>query len=346
MSVEINKSNYEAFYLDYLEGNLHGEALAAFEAFMAENPELAIEDTDFVSLITPEETMDPVEKLAMKRTVDISALSLETVDYFLIARTEGLLSAEEDAQLENWLSANAYYRNDAKLYALTQLQADPQEVFTGKAALKRKPARVIPLWVTGLSIAAGLALLITVSIPKGTEPANGDNGNPIAQQTVDSTQNNQQPNGNQNVTAPNGPTNRSTSPDKQGGYHKQQPGTPEQQPIIRRYPAPDRRNETAYVAPLDKRQLHISEHQQNELAQWNAPEITPKQSATADAPSNNDVAWEPVKMTNPIEPVTKTLASTLDTPVDFRTAKATKKKPGGFYLRIGKLEVSHRSASL
>ena len=49
-------------------------------------------------------------------------------------------------------------------------------------------------------------------------------------------------------------------------------------------------------------------------------------------------------MNNPISPITNRLANVVKQEVDFRTAKATAKRSGGFYLKIGKLEISHRTS--
>ena len=72
------------------------------------------------------------------------------------------------------------------------------------------------------------------------------------------------------------------------------------------------------------------------------PSLTPK-----NIEAGSDMASISVNdMKNPIEPVTARLSETLNKPIDFRTAKASKQKGGGFYLKIGKLEISHQTASL
>ena len=47
-------------------------------------------------------------------------------------------------------------------------------------------------------------------------------------------------------------------------------------------------------------------------------------------------------MKNPISPITNRLADLVKKEVDFRTAKASNKKSGGFYVKIGKFEISHK----
>jgi hypothetical protein len=48
------------------------------------------------------------------------------------------------------------------------------------------------------------------------------------------------------------------------------------------------------------------------------------------------------EMNNPIKPVTSRLGDLVNQEVDFRTAKASEKNSGGFYLKIGKFELSHK----
>ena len=136
MSVHIDRQNYEEFYLDYLEGNLSGEVLAVFEAFLKANPDLLV-DEGLESILPTQETLDPAIKLAMKQATELSQLSAETLDYFLIAREEGLLTSEQSAQLNNWLQANAQYRNDARLMQLAKLTPSASEIYTAKKDLKR-----------------------------------------------------------------------------------------------------------------------------------------------------------------------------------------------------------------
>jgi hypothetical protein len=45
-------------------------------------------------------------------------------------------------------------------------------------------------------------------------------------------------------------------------------------------------------------------------------------------------------MNNPIEPVTSFIESKTKTEVDFRTTKKVEGKPRGFFIKIGKFEVS------
>jgi hypothetical protein len=47
-------------------------------------------------------------------------------------------------------------------------------------------------------------------------------------------------------------------------------------------------------------------------------------------------------MNNPIKPITNRIGDLVKQDVDFRTAKTTEKNSGGFYIKIGKFELSHK----
>lgn len=335
MSVQIDTSNYEAFYLDYLEGNLSGNALTAFEAFLAAHPELMLEDDSLATLPLTDETFDPVEKLALKKSIDLADLSTETVSFFLIAREENLLSQQQEAQLDNWLIANAYYRNDARLFALAKVQPDTQEVFEGKTALKRGQARIIPMWFTGAAAAAGLALIITLGIQNGSTPS--ENSTTVARNDSTPAKKRTEEGGQQRTFINPGTTQQAHQSLARNENHIA--GRPSKSVSSNRFV----RQDIAKLEKIEARDLAVETPELLSLAGL----YTPPAKEVKVSSNRNDLAWTPIEqMRNPIQPVTDKISSTLNTPVDLRTAKATKKRQGGFYLKIGKLEISHRSASL
>lgn len=354
MSKLITKDNYEEFYLDYLEGNLSGETLLAFEAFLDMHPDLRIDDSSFPVVEADESTFDSLRKLALKQGIDMNDLTAETLDFFLIARQEGQLNADQEAQLNHWLEANAHYRQDARLFALTTLQPDYNEVFTAKEDLKKPVGgRVIPLWTAGLAAAAGLALFFLLNTGNNpVSPVNQSGGNPVAVEQSDSVKerNNQLDSANAD-----NPSNASDSEKTEKRKNREKTFYPTQirhdnepkKEVTPRRRVVQQRNilqEGTILASLEKRNAHLSQENKTitPLYPYIEPSLTPK-----NVDVNNDMAAISVNdMKNPIEPVTSRLSETLNRPIDFRTAKANKQKGGGFYLKIGKLEISHQTASL
>ena len=54
----INSTNYEAFYLDFLEGNLNEEETALLFVFLDENPEFKLDDSEFFTIEDDSITLD------------------------------------------------------------------------------------------------------------------------------------------------------------------------------------------------------------------------------------------------------------------------------------------------
>ncbi len=342
----ITIENYEAFYLDYLEGNLSGETLVAFEAFLAAHPELSVEEEELITLQPSEESFDALQKLTLKQGIDMGDLNAETIEFFLIAREEGLLSNEQSAHLNHWLEANAHYQQDARLYALTTFESDKTVVYEGKADLKKPVGgRVIPMWFTGLAVAAGLALVFTI----GLNQSESDQGKSTKSESIAKTE---QHSGNQSDQGNNNGDKTikiKNSNGKQIQVDPQQPSNGkkvnEKQPNSPKRPVYQRSilHEGTVLASLEKRQAQLSTDGNKTISPLVHPQ--PVKIVPETLP-NDDVAMVSVdEMKNPIKPVTTRLSETFNTPVDFRTAKAAKKK-GGFYFKIGKVEVSHQTASL
>lgn len=345
----ITIENYEAFYLDYLEGNLSGETLVAFEAFLAAHPELSVDDDELIVLQPSAESFDPLHKLSLKQGIDLNDLNAETIEFFLIARQEGLLSAEQTAHLNHWLEANAHYQQDARLYALTTFKADEAIVYEGKAALKKSVGgRVIPMWFTGLAVAAGLALLFTIGMNQGET----NSGKPTPTESIAKTDQHSGQQTNQPTTNTGDDNHKVKTPTgKKVQNPKQQPANDTKKVKGNQPNAPKRPvyqhsilHEGTVLASLEKREARLSTGDTKTVS----PLVVSKPiQVVPETLPNNDVAIVSVdEMKNPIQPVTSRLSETFKTPVDIRTAKAAKKKGGGFYFKIGKLEVSHQTASL
>ncbi|MDF1673605.1 MAG: hypothetical protein P1U41_08865 [Vicingaceae bacterium] len=153
----ITKNNYEAFLLDYVEGNLSPEHTAELMLFFENNPELKedLEGFDLLTLDVPETNLENKEVLKINEN-RITAL---TFDDYAIAEIEGLNSEEKSAAFYVFLKQNPIYQKEFEVYKKSKLIA-PALVFEDKPVLKREQ-KVIPLywWVTSAA-AVILALFL------------------------------------------------------------------------------------------------------------------------------------------------------------------------------------------
>lgn len=135
---KIGRHNYEAFFLDYLEGTLSDEERIKVQDFLIANPDLK-EELDSFELVELNSEIDaPIyfEKENLKRE---SKTGLLESDYLMIAEVEGLNSKEEKQRLSEIIKEDQSILSDLAIYHKTKLKESNSIVFQEKEALKRKP---------------------------------------------------------------------------------------------------------------------------------------------------------------------------------------------------------------
>jgi hypothetical protein len=324
--------NYEAFYLDFLEGNLNEEETALFLAFMEAHPELRLEDESLVSVEVETSNLDPQFKDSLKQVSFADApITLSNVEQFLIAETEGQLSSAKLAELEAFVAANSSLRQSQKIYAAAHLKADLSIVYADKASLKRKKAIVLWPYVS-LALAASLTAILFYVYYSGNQLLVNGPTNVIVQ--TDSTE----------VLPKEESSKEEIKLDQLN--HNQQPAKNDF--VAQSNPTREQNNQTStkqdrptQIDRLNIKELNTIKSKRSDF------EIIERNSADLAVQSvNNQTADEAYMgfqdMKNPIKPITNRLGDAVKQEVDFRTAKATSERSGGFYFKIGKLEVSHR----
>ncbi|MBL7940432.1 MAG: hypothetical protein JNL43_13815 [Flavobacteriales bacterium] len=122
MNEHIDHSNYEAWLLDRLEGNLSPEQDRALDAFLLQHPELAAALDELPTVDGIEAQLSKLDKEALKRTLPpIGLVSQATLDDQLIARSEGDLDQAQLDALRIYLLDHPEHARTERLYALTKL---------------------------------------------------------------------------------------------------------------------------------------------------------------------------------------------------------------------------------
>ncbi|OFZ67606.1 MAG: hypothetical protein A3D92_25205 [Bacteroidetes bacterium RIFCSPHIGHO2_02_FULL_44_7] len=326
--------NYEAFYLDFLEGNLSEDDTALFMAFLAENPDLKLDDDESLPVLYPEgSSLDDAIKQSLKQPADDEALTLQNAEYFMIAGAEGLLSEPKAAELAEFVQENPGLARDFAIYQQIHVDADPTVVYFDKEGLKQK-SRVLWPYIS-LAAAASVAVffLIWTSMSgspiidegvkmandeKHTHPASNDADQQVAPNDAQSPNNGSDLYAAKDAYVVNDAVENSTTPNKRNGDKNPQSNKVDQ---MDRRPAGDIL--TAYnEMPLQPivRSTYVSE-----------VESTPVYQDVASA-----------KMTNPIEPITRFVSEKTKTEVDFRKSEKGAIHDKGFFLKIGKFELSRK----
>lgn len=131
--MNINKNNYEAFFLDYHEGTLSPQEVAELFLFLSQHPELRNEFEDFEHIVLEDLSATVFENKDLLKK-NITADNRE--DYFIRA-IENTLAPAELAELEQFLKLHPSYLTEFNLFKKTKLQVDTTIVFEDKLNLKQ-----------------------------------------------------------------------------------------------------------------------------------------------------------------------------------------------------------------
>ncbi len=106
---KINRHNYEAYFLDFAEGNLSPEQIVELEKFLEKNPELRSELEDFEVFQLPDAAAD-TETWSNLKKPNLKALheNAELRDSFFLRAVDNDLSSFELKMLEELIKESTY----------------------------------------------------------------------------------------------------------------------------------------------------------------------------------------------------------------------------------------------
>jgi hypothetical protein len=161
--MSINRNNFEAYMLDYLEGNLNPLMTAELMAFVAENPEYEtlVPDFEMQSLLADKSTFSD-KKILRKEFSDVPVISNSNFEEFCIAACEGLLNQPDLNRLEIFIAGNPEKQKILDTYKLLKLSPDKTILYPDKGELKKNTGVVFKrrFLYYGLSIAASVAVIM------------------------------------------------------------------------------------------------------------------------------------------------------------------------------------------
>ena len=157
--MKIDRSNYEIWLIDWLDGNLSDLKVEQLKLFLNEDPELKEEFDGLTAVnLKPSERSFPHKDQLKKSITDLSGSQFE---YLCVAYLENDLSAGQQTELNEIIDQDPEKKRTFKL--IQKIRLDPAGIsYKHKNQLIKKTAvqRVIRLLVIGLSAAATIALLI------------------------------------------------------------------------------------------------------------------------------------------------------------------------------------------
>jgi Skp family chaperone for outer membrane proteins len=161
--MKITRSNYEEWFLDFLDGNLQPSMMGEFQAFLKENPDLETElEMADSPILEANKEIRLDSKSELKKTIDSQEFDFEEQ---VVAYHEGDLLLSERIKFEAILSENTDKAETAKQFGKLKLIADKSIVYPAKNQLK-KSVVILPLWLKVASVAAILILGYLLFQPK------------------------------------------------------------------------------------------------------------------------------------------------------------------------------------
>jgi len=158
--MNINRHNYEEFFLLYVDNELTAGQRKIVEAFVATNPDLQ-EEFELIqqSTFTDDVKLDQsfINSL-LKPVAEESTISEEQ----LLLYVDDELSAEEKTAVEKELAANTSLQNELQWLRRSQVSPDTSIVFPDKSLLYKQaePARVFSLSITARRWSAAAAVVV------------------------------------------------------------------------------------------------------------------------------------------------------------------------------------------
>jgi hypothetical protein len=181
-----DRTNYEIWLVDYLDGILNDEQAGQLLSFLDDNPDIKEEFDGLSAISLPFSEVSFGNKNSLKRSA--ADLSDSQIDLLFAASLENDLSAVQIAELEEAICGNKEREKSAQLFSVTKL-SPPELSYPHKKKLKKlTPAqKVIRISAIGLSAAATILIMFTIiknpavntpeSIAGDQRPATGSRDN-------------------------------------------------------------------------------------------------------------------------------------------------------------------------
>jgi hypothetical protein len=163
--MQIDRSNYEIWLIDWLDGNLDDPEVAQLQLFLRDNPDIK-EEYDELMLFR---LSSPGETFQQKNNLKKTSLNLpeSQFEYLCVAFLENDLSSEQEAELKEFIENDPLKKKTYDLIRKTKLSPSEATFKHKKRLFRRTFARdFIRFSVIGLSSAAITAILLIIYVLK------------------------------------------------------------------------------------------------------------------------------------------------------------------------------------
>lgn len=162
--MKITRHNYEAVFIDYIDGKLSAAEEAELRVFLEQNSDLAQELDSIRGVMLEAEPKEYAFKENLKKIDHIEIGIDKRFEYLCIADFEGDISKSEREELKSQLQSNPNKISSHLLYQKLKLEPDKSQIFSYKSSIKRVGITNISVrtFIRATSIAASLGLLFGI----------------------------------------------------------------------------------------------------------------------------------------------------------------------------------------
>lgn len=181
--MDINRNNYESFFMDYLDGKMSPDQVIKLMSFLRENPDLKTELEEFEEINIEPDKKRFESKITLKKTFIVDDSNF---DDLCIASLEGDLNEEEATLFQNWLQQNHLKVKEFELYKKTRLI--PEKItFDFKSTLKKSYAGRIFTPKVRIYFSAAASIIILIALYVFISQPGANENNAISETITDST---------------------------------------------------------------------------------------------------------------------------------------------------------------
>ncbi len=167
-----DRSNYELWFIDWLDGNLSDPQAEELRVFLNENPDLR-DEIDGIALVNlkPGENSFPGKEILRKTSGSISRGQFE---HLCISYLENDINPEQRSELLEIINHDDNKKREFELTMKVKLKP-PQDGYVWKKRIKKLTAgqKIIRLSVAGLSAAAAVAVVIAIYLSSPLDKTKG-----------------------------------------------------------------------------------------------------------------------------------------------------------------------------
>lgn len=169
--MKITHNNYEAYFLDWVEGRLDKPTQQELETFLLENPELKNELEAYEEVtLAPTKTIFENKNTLYRHEFEKTQITATNYSDFCIALYENILSEKKRKELLDYSTQSASLKSELTNFRKVYLEANENIKYSDKNLLYKtaapklaKKKQLYPIW---LSVAAGLAIFVVVFYPR------------------------------------------------------------------------------------------------------------------------------------------------------------------------------------